>query len=156
MADTYRVTRSIAIEASPDEVFAHLVDFHRWQAWSPWEGLDPQQSRTYTGPASGVGAHYAWSGNKKVGSGTMEVIEAQQPSTVAIDLRFLKPFKSQAITRFDVQPSESGSAVTWTMDGAKTLAIRIMGLFKSMDAMIGPDFEKGLAQLKAAVEAPSA
>ena len=84
----------------------------RWQAWSPWEGLDPQQSRTYTGPDSGVGAHYAWSGNKKVGSGTMEVIEAQQPSTVAIDLRFLKPFKSQAITRFDVQPAEGGAAVS--------------------------------------------
>ena len=75
---------------------------------------------------------------------------------VAIDLRFLKPFKSQAITRFDVQPAEGGAAVTWTMDGAKTLVTRIMGLFKSMDAMIGPDFEKGLAQLKAAVEAPAA
>jgi hypothetical protein len=27
-----------------------------------------------------------------------------------------------------------------------------MGLFKSMDALIGPDFEKGLAQLKAHTE----
>jgi hypothetical protein len=31
----------------------------------------------------------------------------------------------------------------------------VMGLFSSMDKMIGPDFEKGLARLKDAVEAPS-
>ena len=156
MADTYRVIRSAAISASPDDVFAHLADFHRWQAWSPWEDIDPQQTRTYTGPDSGVGAHYAWSGNRKVGSGTMEIIDAQAPSTVAIDLRFIKPFKSQAVTRFDVQPAADGTTVTWTMEGDKTLVTRIMGLFKPMDAMIGPDFERGLARLKAVVESPAA
>ena len=86
----------------------------------------------------------------------MEVIEAQEPSTVAIDLRFIKPFKSQAVTRFDVQPAADGATVTWTMEGGKTLVTRIMGLFKPMDAMIGPDFERGLARLKAAVESPGA
>ena len=59
MPDTYRVIRSAAISASPDDVFARLADFRRWQAWSPWEDIDPQQTRTYTGPDSGVGAHYA-------------------------------------------------------------------------------------------------
>jgi hypothetical protein len=29
---------------------------------------------------------------------------------------------------------------------------RIMGIFKSMDRMVGPAFEKGLARLKADVE----
>jgi Polyketide cyclase / dehydrase and lipid transport len=152
MADTYRVTRSTTIAATPDLIYPHLADFHRWQAWSPWEELDPDQNRTYSGPDSGPGAHYAWNGNKKVGEGTMEILEAQSPSTVVVDLRFIKPFKSTAVTRFDVELAGEGSTVTWTMEGAKTVVTRVMGVFKSMDAMIGPDFEKGLRQLKATVE----
>lgn len=31
----------------------------------------------------------------------------------------------------------------------------IVGIFKSMDSMVGPDFEKGLAKLKAVAEAAS-
>ena len=30
---------------------------------------------------------------------------------------------------------------------------KVMGLFKSMDEMVGPDFEKGLANMKTAAEA---
>ena len=38
------------------------------------------------------------------------------------------------------------------MTGDYSLATRIFALVKSMDSMIGPDFEKGLARLKAAAE----
>ena len=38
------------------------------------------------------------------------------------------------------------------MTGPKTLMIRVMGLFRSMEKMIGPDFEKGLARLKSVAE----
>jgi hypothetical protein len=149
MADTYTVVRTIRVNASPESVFAHVNDFH---AWSPWEELDPEQNRTYSGPDSGVGAHYGWQGNRKVGEGTMEIIGAESPTSVVVDLRFIRPFKSVAETRFDIAADGDGSTVTWTMEGALTFVTRVMGIFKSMDAMIGPDFEKGLRQLKAAVE----
>lgn len=152
MADTYTVVRTIGVSAPPADVFAHVNDFHAWQAWSPWEGLDADQRRTYTGPDSGVGAHYAWHGNRKVGEGTMEIIGAEAPGSVTVDLRFIKPFKSTAETRFDIAPDGEGSTVSWTMQGELTFVTKIMGIFKSMDAMIGPDFEKGLRQLKAAAE----
>ena len=41
------------------------------------------------------------------------------------------------------------------MIGPKTLATKVMGLFTSMDKMVGPDFEKGLARLKDVVETRS-
>ena len=40
-----------------------------------------------------------------------------------------------------------------TMTGPMTLATRVMGIFKSMDSLLGPDFEKGLATLKSNLEA---
>ena len=154
MADsTYTVTREATIAAPPERIYPELVDFRRWRAWSPWEDLDPELQRTYSGPEAGVGSHYAWSGNRKAGKGSMEITRAEEPSAVHIDLTFEKPFKARNRTSFALVPAgEGASRVTWTMTGQKTLMTKLMGIFKSMDSLVGPDFEKGLARLKATAE----
>ncbi len=154
MADTYTVERSVRVDASPERVYAEVADFHRWRDWSPWEGLDPAMERTHSGASSGTGAVYAWSGNRRAGQGRMEVVEATAPSRVRIDVRFDKPFRSRTETVIAIAPDGRGSRVTWTMTGPMTLMTRAMSLVRSMDAMIGPDFERGLAQLKAVTEPP--
>jgi hypothetical protein len=151
MAHTYTVERREHISAPAAAIRGHIVDLHRWEAWSPWEDLDPDQRRTYGGAAFGVGAWYEWEGNRKAGKGRMEILEVDA-STVRIDLQFLKPFKSHSNTIFVLEPEGDGTLVTWTMAGPHTMMTRVMGLFISMDKMIGPDFEKGLARLKADAE----
>ena len=84
----------------------------------------------------------------------MEITDAVEPSSVQIALDFLKPFKSSSTTTFNLKPQGEATEVTWTMTGPKTLMTRVMGVFKSMDKMVGPDFEKGLNQLKGAAEQP--
>jgi hypothetical protein len=152
MTDTYTVERSQHIDAPPEAVRERIVDLRRWEAWSPWHDLDPDMAQSYGGTGSGVGAWYEWEGNRKAGKGRMEVIEADA-STVRIDLQFLKPFRSHSNTVFELRPDGDGTRVTWSMIGPNTGMTRVMGLFTSMDRMIGPDFEKGLAQLKADAEA---
>lgn len=152
MSDTFTVQRETAITAPPERVYAEIVDFRRWQTWSPWEGIDPELKRDYTGAASGKGAIYAWTGNRKVGQGRMEIVEVAEPSKVAIDLQFIKPFKARNDTVFTVAADGTGSRVVWTMTGKKTLLTKVMGIFKSMDDLVGKDFERGLAKLKAATE----
>ena len=150
---TYTVTREATIAAPPERVYAELVDFRRWRAWSPWEDLDPELDRTYSGADAGPGAHYAWSGNRKAGQGAMEITRAEEPSAVDIDLTFEKPFKARNKTSFLIAPAgDGGSRVTWTMTGQKTFMTKVMGIFKSMDSLVGPDFEKGLARLKTTAE----
>lgn len=155
MADTYTVKRSATIQAPPEQVYPHIVDFRRWASWSPWEAMDPSMEKTFSGAESGVGAEYAWSGNRKVGQGRMKITEAAEPSDVRIALEFLKPFKSTNRTTFSLQGEGDGTNVTWSMTSRQTLMTRVMGIFKSMDSMIGPDFEKGLTQLRSVVEAES-
>jgi hypothetical protein len=157
MADeTYTVERSAVMSAPPERIYEQIADFHNWPHWSPWEGLDPDMRRTYSGANSGTSAAYSWSGNRRAGQGRMEIRSASAPSTVDIDLTFEKPFKSRSDTVFTIeQAGPEESRVTWTMTGKKTLMTKAMGVFKSMDAMIGPDFEKGLAQLKSVVEHPA-
>jgi len=152
MADAYTVERSTNIGASPSEVYSHMIDFHNWTAWSPWEELDPDMSKTFAGAESGVGSKYSWTGNRKVGEGSMEITDAKQDAEILIDLEFLKPFKASNKTVLTLTPASSGTQVTWAMTGKNTLMTKIMGIFKSMDKMVGPDFEKGLAKLKAVAE----
>lgn len=154
-AASYTVERSTTMQADPARVFEQVANFHHWRAWSPWEDIDPDMTRIFEGPESGVGAVYAWSGNRKAGEGRMEITRAERPTDVVIDLRFVKPFKSNSVTTFTIAPEGDGSRVTWTMVGPKTLATRAMGLFTSMDKMIGKDFEKGLGRLKTASESPA-
>jgi hypothetical protein len=151
-ADSYVVERQKQVGAPPADVVERIVDFHRWQVWSPWEDVDPNLRRSYSGPTSGVGAVYEWEGNRKAGKGRMEIVDVDPDGSVTIDLQFLKPFKSRSTTVFTVRPDAGGSLVTWTMTGPKTLVTKVMGLFTSMDKMIGPDFEKGLDRLKADAE----
>lgn len=153
--DTYTVERSARIDAPPARVYEQIADFRNWTKWSPWEGIDPNLQRTYGGAESGTGAVYGWSGNRKAGQGRMEITDATEPSRVQIDLVFEKPWKARNDTVFTIRPDGSGSRVTWSMTGKKTLMTKAMGLVKSMDKFLGPDFESGLARLKATSEKSS-
>lgn len=149
--DMYVVERRRHIDAPRERIRERIVDFHRWTSWSPWEDIDPNLDRTYKGAPEGVGAVYEWDGNRKAGRGTMEITSVDD-GTVVIDLRFLKPFKSNSTTTFELEPDEDGTTVTWRMTGPRTFMTKVMGLFTSMDKMVGPDFDKGLDQLKADAE----
>jgi hypothetical protein len=147
---SFQHSRSIGIAAPPEAVHALVDDFRAWAKWSPWEGLDTDLTRTYGGSEKGVGARYAWAG-KKSGEGSM-IITGATPDRIDIDLHFVKPFKANntAVFRFDAEGN--ATRVSWTMSGTRNMLLAIMGkLF--FDAMIGKDFEKGLAKLKSVVEA---
>ncbi len=150
--DQFRVERSTRIDAPPDKVFATISDFHQWASWSPWEEIDPNMNRTYSGATSGKGAVYEWRGNKKVGEGRMEITTATPSQLVVIKLDFLKPFETHNTVELTLTPSGNGTNVTWAMSGASPFFMKVMCVFVSMDKMVGKDFEKGLARLKAHVE----
>jgi hypothetical protein len=153
MPENYVVEREQRIRASPAAVQERIVDFRRWQAWSPWEDVDPALRRSYSGAPSGVGAVYEWEGNRKAGKGRMEITSVEPDRSVAVDLQFLKPFKARNVTTFTTEQQGDDTLVRWSMTGPRTFMTRVMGILSSMDKMIGPDFEKGLDRLKADAEA---
>ena len=154
--DTYTVERTTTIAAPAGRIYDQIVDFHKWPNWSPWEDLDPALQRDYSGPEAGTGAVYHWSGNRKAGEGRMEIVRAVDPDRVDIDLQFVKPFKARNDTSFVLTlEDDNRTRVLWTMTGKKTFMTKAMGLFTSMDKMVGPDFEKGLDRLKKVTEGRS-
>lgn len=148
--DQFRVARSATIKAPPEAILPLLVDFRRWQ-WSPYEHKDPSMARSYGGPAIGVGATYAWDGNRNIGKGAMEITEVS-PTTVTIKLDFEKPMAAHNIAEFTLLPNGSATEVTWTMYGPTPFIGKVMHVFFDMDRMVGDDFAAGLANLKAIAE----
>jgi hypothetical protein len=149
---TYEVVRSTTIAADPALVHRLVNDFHEWPKWSPWEDLDPDMERTHSGAASGVGAHYAWKGNRKAGEGSME-IRSSTSEQVALTVSFLKPWKATNDIVLSLVPSGDGTDVTWTLRGEQKGLMAVVGKVVSMDRLVGKDFEKGLARLKTTAEA---
>jgi uncharacterized protein YndB with AHSA1/START domain len=150
--DTFTVRRSATIKAPPERIFALINDFRSWGRWSPYEKLDPELKRTYSGAPAGKGAVYEWEGNSKVGAGRMEILDAPAPQKVTIRLDFKRPFEASNTAEFTLQPQGDATAVTWAMRGPSFFIGKLMSLFVDMDKMVGKDFETGLANLKAATE----
>ncbi len=145
--NTFEVRRSGHVAAPPSKVYAQIEDFKKWQGWSPWEGLDPALRRTYDGADKGEGATYAWDGNNKAGAGTMRITGTKPDAQVTIALTFTRPFAASNTTVFDLTPAGDGTQVTWIMRGQSPFMFRVMGVFVSVDKMLGKDFDKGLAKL---------
>ena len=148
----FKVERSATLRAPAPAAYAQVNDFQNWQAWSPWEKVDPALKRSYEGPKAGTGAIYAWQGNKDVGEGRMTITESRLGELVRIKLEFFKPFAAVNDTVFRFQPSGDETTVTWTMSGQNNFVSKAMCLFVNMDRMVGGMFEQGLAQMKTVVE----
>jgi hypothetical protein len=150
--DEFRIERSTVMNAPASAPFAQVNDFHNWDKWSPWAKLDPAMKVTYEGPAAGVGAIYSWAGNSEVGEGRMEILESKPNELIRIKLDFIKPFPSTNEAAFNFRPDGSNTFVSWTMTGKKNFISKTFHLFMNVDKMVGGDFEKGLASMKAVVE----
>ena len=149
---TYSVQRSSTIDAPPAAVFAAMNDFHNWEAWSPWAKLDPDAKNTFSGEESGKGAVFAWDGNDDVGEGQMTITESRPNELVQIHLEFMRPMADECTTKFTFAPNGEGTEVTWNMSGENNFIGKAFCLFMNMDEIVGKDFEKGLANMKAEVE----
>ena len=149
----YRVARRTTIAAPPSAVFAQVNDFHHWGAWNPWAKIDPAMQQRYEGSAAGVGAVYAWEGNKEVGEGRMTIVESRPHDRIRIKLEFLKPFAATSLAEFTFRPDGDRTDVAWSMTGDVNFVAKVVHLFMDMDKMIGGNFEKGLAAMKSVVEA---
>jgi uncharacterized protein YndB with AHSA1/START domain len=149
---TFRVQRSIQIDASPATVFALINDFHNWNRWAPQDKEDLSMQRTYRGAASGQGAISDWRSNGSAGIGEMSITESLPPTRISVKTDFVKPFEAHNINDFVLEPAGDATKVTWTMHGTNLYLMKVMGIFVNMDRVMGQHFETGLHNLKALAE----
>ncbi|NPT59489.1 SRPBCC family protein [Paraburkholderia elongata] len=150
--DNFRIERSVRIKAPPERIYGLIDDLHQFNRWNPFLRKDPATQGTYSGTPSGKGARYAWQ-SEKVGVGQMEIVDTAAPSSVTLNLDFIKPFEAHNIAEFELKPEAGETQVTWAMHGPAPFLSKLMQVFISMDRMVGKDFEDGLGNLKTLAEA---
>lgn len=150
--NTFRVQRSIDIDAPADKIFPLINDYRNWGSWSPYEHVDPAMQRTFSGAPSGKGSVYEWRGNKNIGHGRMEILDTAPPSKVVIKLDFFSPFEAHNMAEFIIQPKGNATNVTWAMHGPVPFMAKIIHMFMNMDRMVGGQFQQGLVSMKAVAE----
>lgn len=150
--DDFRIERSLSMQARPEQIFPLLNNFHEWEAWSPWEKVDPAVRRSYSGPQQGQAAVYSWLGNKELGEGRMEILESQPFNYLRIQINFYKPFAAQNTIEFRLDDQGTTTVVSQAMFGPCNFMSKLMGLFFSMENMVGKKFDEGLLDLKNIVE----
>ena len=149
--DVTHLERSIQITAEVQDLLPFLTDYRGFLEWSPWSGLDPKQTVSFSELRSGKGAWYSWSGNADVGRGRMELL-AVEPDLVRHHVEFIEPYPAHAETEFLWSESAGTLTVRWTYAGHNDLAAKFLSLFVDMDEVLGPDYERGLLNLKRHVE----
>jgi uncharacterized protein YndB with AHSA1/START domain len=151
----FRIQRSALINAPSAVVFPLIDDFHNWPKWSPWEKLDPNMKKTFSGAPAGSGASYAWVGNDKAGEGRMTITDSKPSELVSMKLEFIKPFAATNQATFALTPSGTGTQIVWSMEGDNGFVSKAFCLVMDMDKLVGKDFEEGLANLNKLAQAPA-
>jgi len=147
------VVRSVEIAAPPAAVWPIVADLRRFNEWSPWVGLDPEATYTFTGPTDGIGQTLNWqSEDARVGNGAMTIAGLAPDSRVDLEIDFADA--GIAGSFIVLEPVGAATRATWGFDsdlGFNPIA-RYFGMMA--DSVVGPDYEAGLARLKAVAEAP--
>ena len=152
LSPKFSSARSTTIAAPADKVYALIADPREWKRWTVWNQRDPAMTISYSGPASGAGAGWAWQ-SKTEGDGKMTFTAAEPGKRLAYEL-FFPDFGTTSTGALELAAASGGTQVTWTMNGnmGSNPLFRWIALFG--DRMVGPDFEAGLANLKALAEKP--
>ena len=152
--DSFRVERSIVINAAPEKIFPLMNDLREFTRWSPYEGRDPAMQKTFSAVTAGKGASYAWNGNDQVGAGRMEITDSRPVQQVLIQLDFERPMEAHNSVVFSLVPSGTGTTVSWAMEGPMPFVSKLFSIFMNFDSMVGNDFAAGLEKLKLLAEKP--
>jgi uncharacterized protein YndB with AHSA1/START domain len=155
-SDSFRVTRDIAIAASPSDVFPLVNTPKSWELWSPWSKIDPNAVFSYSGAESGVTAVSSWSGNSEVGKGSSMIVETRPDSYIRFKLDFVEPMVSTAFAEFTFEPADGGTLVTWTMYGERNFIGKAMSLLMDCEGMMSDMFDEGLGNLRTLAESEPA
>lgn len=148
----FHYERSGVINASADKIFPYLSNFKLGGEWSPFEKVDPNMKKTFTGEDGAVGAKMEFEGNKDAGSGKLELLALIPNQSVDIKLTMIKPFPAENLVQYKLTPEDEGTRFTWIMSGDGGFMGKLMNVFIDCEKMIGDQFDVGINNLKTLIE----
>lgn len=156
LPSSVHVERHVMVRSESAAIFPYLNNFRRFIEWSPWAMQAEDTQYEFLGPEAGRGAMMKWTSNHPhIGQGVQEIIKSEPDREVRIRLQ-LQENQDNMLVSFHLQPQGEQTKVTWGLDSdfGLNLLARYFGLF--FDSWIGPEYERGLQNLKQKLEADTA
>ncbi|MEC8495380.1 MAG: SRPBCC family protein [Planctomycetota bacterium] len=149
LSSSYASERSTVIAAPPSEIHAVISDLTTWKDWTIWNAeIDPTVEYGFLGEPGQVGQSMTWVG-EELGEGAM-TIRSVSDERVTYTLEFAG--MAPANVEFELAAKGDVTAVRWAMSGEMEGPPHLRWIALMMDALNGPAFEQGLANLKVRLE----
>lgn len=149
---TFGMERSIMINASQEAVFEEVIDYNKWEAWSPWNLIDPNMVSVIEGV--GLNSKMSWTSDvREVGNGSQTCIEVRENEFIRAEMYFSGD-SEPGFASFTFTEMGDSTKVTWTLEESE-MGLMQRGMMGLMDAttMIKNNFDSGLNNLKTKAEA---
>jgi len=154
LPSSYRVERAIEINQPAEVIYPLVANLPNWPKWDPFTEQEPAAKSAFTGEAGTVGSKWDWEG-KVIGTGSLTIEEIVPNQSIRSKMVSVAPQPWAATDNWKFEPTAAGTKVTWMIEGNLGYPVeRVFGLF--MESMLGPTFEKGLANLKKVSEQQTA
>jgi len=144
------LSKSITIDAPPENAFEEINNLENNPKWSYWNSLYKEMKVTYGDKKAGVGAVSEWDGPES-GKGKMTIVESIPNKSIKMDLDFMEQGTAQAWYGFE--PEGEGFKLTtgFSTDFGMNPIARLIG-----GIMVKPEMEKSfdynLSKLKEIAE----
>jgi len=149
------VERRMIVAATPEVLFPLLDNPQAFTRWSPWATPGSEVRYAFEGPVSGVGASLHWEGGAfPMASGHFTITEVEPQRRIA--LRMHLPLLGKTHSTFELYPGpDTGSTqVAWRFHDDVGFNLLRRLLWVAVESSLGPQFERGLANLRALAERP--
>jgi hypothetical protein len=150
--NTFRIERSIYINAPAAKIFALINDLRAWDSWQPDDSKDATMKKTFTGAASGVGAAAEWDSRGRGGKGRLVISDSVALGKVAVKVDFVRPFEAHNLNEFLLEPQGGGTKVTWSIQASNLYAMKLVGVFFNIRREFEKHVDTGLSNLKSVAE----
>jgi len=150
----YEVEREVTINKSKQEVYDYVKYLKNQDNFSVWSKADPAMKKEFTGEDATVGCIASWdSENPDVGKGEQKIIKIAEGERIDYELHFIEPFESTDFAFLTTTAvNDSVTSVKWGFHGEMKYPMNLMMLFMDMEAMLAPDLQNGLNNLKGILE----
>ncbi len=148
----FQYATSGMINETPEKIFPYISNLKLGGMWSPYEKVDPQMKKEFTGNDGQVGSVMNFKGNSEAGAGKIEILKIIPNQSVEMKLTMTEPFFAENIIFYNLTKEAEGTRFTWSMSGDGGFLGKLMGTLMDCEKMITDQFKEGIANLKTLVE----
>lgn len=138
------------IDAPITVVWDNVSTYEKADNWSPWYEADPDMKVTFDGESGAVGSSMTWSGNQKVGSGSMTLSTSDMENHLLE--HHVKHDFGEGNSKMQLTEEDGKTKLSMSYNEKQGIPWNVMGALFGAEKMMTEAFKQQLGLLKGIAE----